>query len=108
MTEAIGLSRLDHEPHHVKSRLDYIIPKNEELLNNLNLKIDRRINNGYYFHVAAKRKNFIYSPRNKGPAIKKKSKIHPVFKKIVKPSIHKSMKMMKDLRLSTKSKIQIK
>ena len=91
MAEAVGHSRINHEIHHEKSRLDDIIPKNEELLNNLNLKIDRRINNGYYFHVAAKRKSFVYSPKNKSPALKKKPKIHPVFKKVIKPSIHKSM-----------------
>ena len=91
MAEAVGHSGINHEIHHEKSRLDDIIPKNEELLNNLNLKIDRRINNGYYFHVAAKRKSFVYSPKNKSPTLKKKPKIHPVFKKVIKPSIHKSM-----------------
>lgn len=74
--------------YHEKSRLDNIIPLNEELINNLNLKIDRRINNGYYFQVATKRKTLPMPNRYKfQPKIKPK-KLHPIIKKPKKISTH--------------------
>jgi hypothetical protein len=64
-----------------RSRLDNILPQNENLINNLNLKIDRRINNGYYYQVAAKRKSLPPQNKYKYQSKSKPKKIHPVIKK---------------------------
>jgi hypothetical protein len=54
----------------------------------LNLKIDRRINSGYYYQVAAKRRTLAYPAKSKSkPKDAKSKKSHPVVKKVKKPSI---------------------
>lgn len=107
MTSPLNRSMQHNQTFHEKSRLDNIIPQNQELINNLNLKIDRRINNGYYFQVATKRKTLPIPNRYKfQPKIKPK-KVHPIIKKPKKISTALVIQM-RNCKLSINSKIQIK
>ena len=107
MSISLNISMDNAERHHEKSRLDNILPQNQELINNLNLKIDRRINNGYYYQVDAKRKTLPIPSRYKFQPKLKLKKVHPVYKKTKKLSNSDEIQM-KGQSLSTNSKTQIK
>ena len=107
MSISLNKSMENAEWYHEKSRLDNILPHNQELINNLNLKIDRRINNGYYYQVDAKRKTLPMPSRYKFQPKLKSKKVHPVYKKPKKISNSNEIQM-KRLSLSINSKTQIK
>ena len=107
MSISLNKSMDNTERHHEKSRLDNILPQNQELINNLNLKIDRRINNGYYFQVDAKRKTLPIPSRYKFQPKLKPKKVHPVYRKPKKISNSDEIQT-KRLSLSINSKTQSK
>lgn len=107
MSISLNKSMENAEWYHEKSRLDNILPHNQELINNLNLKIDRRINNGYYYQVDAKRKTLPMPSRYKFQPKLKSKKVHPVYKKPKKISNSDEIQT-KRLSLSINSKTQIK
>lgn len=68
---------------------DGLLYHNEEIIQNLNKKIGRRLNIGYYIDVPTTSRNLIFPPRKysppKNPFPKRK---HPVFKRLIRNGNH--------------------
>lgn len=60
---------------------DALLFENEEIIQNLNKKIGRRLNIGYYCDVPSNSRNLIFPPRKYSPPRALPPKTHRVFKK---------------------------